>query len=163
MEIFSGKDCSPEKCQSILWASGTLPFHYHAHACQFNEIQSALPTLKNHHLALIEATGRTRQPRVPLANGSTTVRRSQGPTPPAEEICVHCAYGSEIIELWKSWTCSGCQTAVRKKSFCITVQLKEALALLAGKTSSLKGVKSRAAKKFDAESVLDAGKLKLVL
>jgi len=102
------------------------------------------------------------QPRVSRACGPSAANVSGGPSATGNDVCGHCVCGGEIIERPKSWTCQGCQATVWKKSFGKTIKLKEALALLAGKTVSLKGLKSKAGKKFDADAVLEAGKLKLV-
>jgi DNA topoisomerase-3 len=47
-------------------------------------------------------------------------------------------------------------------SFGKKLTLKQALALLAGKPVALKGLKSKAGNKYDADAVIDAGKVKLL-
>jgi DNA topoisomerase-1 len=85
-----------------------------------------------------------------------------GPSLTGAESCGTCVCGGEIIERTQSWTCNGCQSTVWKESFGKKIKVREALALLAGKTVVLKGLKSKAGKKYDAHAVMASGKVKLV-
>lgn len=74
-----------------------------------------------------------------------------------------CQCGSDIHESPKAWQCKACNSIVWKESFGKKVTEKQALSLLAGKQVVLKGLKSKAGKKFDAGARITDGKLTLLL
>jgi ribosomal protein L37AE/L43A len=79
-----------------------------------------------------------------------------------QEPCGTCRCGGEIVERPKSWTCAACQATVWKTSFGKKFTLKQAQGLLSGKVIALKGLKSKAGKKYDAKAVMEEGKVKLI-
>ena len=96
-------------------------------------------------------------PRLASGNGTKPIT---GTSLTGAAACGTCACGGDIIEWPKSWTCNSCQAIVWKASFGKKLTLNQALALLAGKTVALKGLKSKAGKKYDADAVMEAGKVK---
>ena len=67
-----------------------------------------------------------------------------------------------MVERPKSWTCAACQAIVWKTSFGKKFTLKQAQGLFSGNVIALKGLKSKAGKKYDAKAVLEEGKVKLI-
>ena len=86
----------------------------------------------------------------------------KGPVMSDQEPCGTCGCGGEVVERPKSWTCAACQATVWKEYFGKKFTLKQAQGLLSGKTVMLKGLKSKAGKKYDAKAVLEEGKVKLI-
>lgn len=79
-----------------------------------------------------------------------------------QEACGTCRCGGEIVERPKSWTCTACQATVWKTSFDKKFTLKQAQGLLSGNVIALKGLKSKAGKKYDAKAAMEEGKVKLI-
>lgn len=73
-----------------------------------------------------------------------------------------CQCGGDIHESPKAWQCKACNSIVWKESFGKRVTEKQALSLLAGEQVALKGLKSKAGKKFDAGARITVGKLTLL-
>jgi DNA topoisomerase-3 len=73
-----------------------------------------------------------------------------------------CQCGGDIHESPKAWQCKACNSIVWKESFGKRVTEKQALSLLAGEQVALKGLKSKAGKKFDAGARITEGKLTLL-
>ena len=96
--------------------------------------------------------------QAPWAGSSAKAR---GATFPDQEQSGTCRCGGQIVERPKSWTCAACQATVWKTSFGKKFTLKQAQDLLSGNVLSLKGLKSKAGKKYDAKAVMEDGKVQL--
>lgn len=74
-----------------------------------------------------------------------------------------CRCGGTVRESPKAWQCTACGAIVWKEVARKRLTPRQGLTLLAGKGVHLKGMKSKAGKKFDARAVLDEdGKVKLI-
>lgn len=109
-----------------------------------------------------QAAGRSRSARGARANKSPNIQATRGADPPGElGACPLC--GSPVVETAKAYSCSrwrdGCGLTIWK-----TIAGKRITAAMAkrlirdGQTTSLKGFKSKAGKRFEAKLKLNGGK-----
>ncbi|MCK9373618.1 MAG: type I DNA topoisomerase [Sulfuricurvum sp.] len=72
-----------------------------------------------------------------------------------------CKCGGDVKEWDKNFQCSGCKATIWKEFLGKKITKTQAINLLAGKTITLSGLKSKAGKEFDAKAKLDGGKIEL--
>ena len=120
-----------------------------------------LSVVRNGHGVLMdELSHLPAAPRqAPLARSTA---KTQVSSLSGQEACGTCRCGGVIVERPRSWTCAACQATVWKTSFGKKFTLKQAQGLLSGKVIALKGLKSKAGKKYDARAVLEEGKVQLI-
>jgi hypothetical protein len=120
-----------------------------------------LSVVRDGHAVLMEELSHL--PAVPKqASRAQSPAVHRGPTLSGDPSSGNCRCGGAIVDRPKSWTCSTCQATVWKESFGKKFTLKQAQGLLSGKVIALKGLKSKAGKKYDAKAVMEEGKVKLI-